>query len=414
MGWSGATDGSQARTTALSASLKKERFVWLDDLLGALLTAVGEYESGLVGADSADCSLLLAEAFIRSHAMPTPSTPQAHLHGESSVGATKMDRVVLRGLGARYRVQGRIGRLSVFFRERASADALVLTKTWTVEPGHTPPAGPAIGRRRIIKTMAQTLATANVTTKGATRRPNREVEISASGLQTSVLRGTGSRLDTESDYGKISETLAARAASVFSPRIRAGRVVTLDFVKVVRAGWDPGAQTVWGELADANDATIIVASPWTPEAPAAPGVLCRALTSGARYLTGEASLRRGTLWVEPLSIGFEDEPVAVDLADDESMQGLPVAPLPTPDDPVAHAALAARGWILSTAVRGVSNLTGAQLAQGEGLVPLLHGVGLLRLGDAVQRLVDDRDRVDAWGRAAARAELTLHALARTT
>ncbi|MEM6531398.1 MAG: hypothetical protein AAF654_02175, partial [Myxococcota bacterium] len=228
-GWAGALEGIEMRVAPVVAALGKRRFVWLADLLERLLVAMRESDEGLASADATECSDLLAELYMRCRAQPTPRAPAGHLYGEGVAGETKLDRVVLRALGARYRVSGRIGRLSLFFREQGSRDALVLERSWTVDEGHRPPPGPEVGRRRLLNTTVEMLSTSNVMTRGAKRRPNRVIDVSAQRLQTSILRGSGQGLDTESDYAALRTRLSTRVPLAMSPRVRAWRVVVLKF-----------------------------------------------------------------------------------------------------------------------------------------------------------------------------------------
>ncbi len=412
-GWSSALEGIEPRAAAVRATLGKQRMVWLEDLLESLLGAMRDNDARLASADPLACSHLLTELHMRCGARPTARAPRDHLYGQSAGGATKLDHVVLRGLGARYRVTGRVGRLSVFFRERATSDALVLERNWLVDEGHTPPSGPVIGRRRLVGTTVDLPATSNVTTRGATRRPNRVIDISKQRMQTSIVRGSGQRLDVSEDYAALRDRFAARVPRAMTPRVRAWQVVVVPFGDVVDAGYDPGTRTVWGILADEGGNRVIVASEWHPEAPAGPGLLGRALTEGANYLTAEAHLRRGTLWLEPLTIGF-DAPLAVDLHPELDIPRLPTAPLPLAEDPLAALVDSARAWLGDAARRGLAHLTHAQLAHGADHADRLEQAGFVALAGKLRAVVSADDRVPYWREASARVELTSHVLARSS
>ena len=413
-GWAGALAGVKPRVADLRARLDREHLVWLTDVVDSLMSALDDCESGLVSADAARCSDLIAELGVRCRARPSARVPRAHLHGEGVAGATQLDRVVLHGLGARYRVRGRVGQLSLFFRESKSDDALVLERRWTVDDGARPPSGPEIGKRRLVGTPAGALATSNITTHGARREPNRVIKVSSRRMQTSIVPGTGSRLEPITDYRALRDRLAQRPPATLSPRVRAWRVVVLALGEVEAAGYDPGTRTVWGVLVDPSGGRAIAASEWLPEAPAGPGLLGRALLSGARTLTAEASLRRGALWLEPLAIRFDDLPVAVDLHEDvELPSGLPPATLPHPDDPLARTIAEVRAWLREICRRGVSHLTGAHLDQGRAWARRLGDTGLVELAGAVRALTEaSEDRVAAWHTATTRAALLGHLLAR--
>ena len=263
-------------------------------------------------------------------------------------------------------------------------------------------------------TAAGVLAAGNVTTKAARRRPNRAVEVGSRRMQTSVTRGTGQRLEATTDYGALRARLAARAPEALSPRVRAWRVVVLMWGSVLAAGYDPGARTVWGLLADDEGEQVMVSAEWLPEAPGGPGLLARALVEGADFVTGEASLRRGQLWLEPLLIGFGDTPMTLDLSEDVELPDLPTAAVPDPESALAGLVGAARGWLGETCRRGVRHLTEAQLAQGRTHATRLAEAGLLDLGRALEAVTQaETDRLDAWNRASARAEMLAHVLART-
>jgi hypothetical protein len=411
-GWSGALQGIEPRAAAVQAALRRRRLVWLDDLFESLLAAMRDNHAGLASTDPHACSHLLTELHMRCSARPSARAPRDHLHGQGVSGATKLDHVVLRGLGARYRISGRVGRLSVFFRERGSDDALVLERSWTVDEGNTPPPGPVMGRRRLVGTTVDVLATSNVTTRGATRRPNRVIDISKHRMQTSVMRGSGQRLEASEDYGALLEQLAARVPQAMGPRVRAWRVVVVSFGDVEDAGYDPGTRTVWGVLADKNGKHLIVTSEWHPEAPAGPGLLGRALTEGANFITAEAHLRRGTLWLEPLTIGF-DAPLAVDLHPEVEIPRLPTAAVPLPEDPLAVLVESARAWLGDAARRGLAHLTHSQLTQGRDHAERLETAGLTSLGAVLRSVTSDGGRVLNWCAASTQAELAAHVLART-
>lgn len=411
-GWSGALEGIEPRVATVRAALRKRRLVWLDDLVESLLGTMQDNQAGLASADPLACSHLLTELHIRCSARPTAKVPRDHLHGQGVSGATKLDHVVLRGLGARYRVSGRVGRLSVFFRERASDDALVLERSFTVDEWNTPPSGPVIAKRRLVGTTVEVLATSNVTTRGATRRPNRVVDISQHRMQTSIMRGSGQRLKVHEDYRALRDQLAARAPQAMAPRVRAWRVVVVSFESVCDAGYDPGTRTVWGVLADKEGNRLLVTSEWHPEAPAGPGLLGRALTEGADYLTAEARLRRGTLCLEPLTIGFE-APVAVDLHPDVEIPTLSAATVPLPEDPLAVLVESARAWLGDAARRGLAHLTPSQLKQGDAHAKRLDQAGLAALAAKLRSVSSDEGRVDHWCSATTHFELAAHVLART-
>ncbi len=412
-GWGGALEGIAPRIQVLGVGLSKHRLVWLEDLVDTFAGRLDEYASGVTGSDAQVCNALLTEAAMRVSAHPCGGIPQSHLHGEGISGATKLDQVLLRGLGARYRVSGRVGRLSVFFCESGSEDALVMQRTWTVEQGATVPSGPAIASRRLAGATARSLATANVTTTGATRKPNRVIDVTSRRLQTSVMPGTGARLKLQDDYAAICERLAARAPEALSPRVRAWRVQALAFGEVQDLGYDPGQRTVWGVIVDAEGTRAMVVAEWRPEAPAGPGLLARALLQGASYLTAEVYLRRGMLWLEPLTLGFAEGPVPVDLHEEVEIPQLPTAALPNPDDPLVTVVHSAQDWLGQVALRGVAHLTRAQLDAGAHQVRSLQDAGLIELGAELRGVIDvSGDRVAAWRRASARAEVMTHVLAR--
>ncbi|MEL6543877.1 MAG: hypothetical protein AAFQ82_04580, partial [Myxococcota bacterium] len=411
-GWTGALEGIETRSAPLRAALDKGRRVWLVDLLDALLAAVGESDDGSAGADALECSRLLAEVSMRCNARPNPKTPAGHLYGEGVSGTTKLDHVVLRAIGARYRVTGRTGRLSVFFRERGSTDALVLERNWTVDDGQVPPPGPEIAKRRLVGTPLSLLATSNITTRGAARRPNRVLDVSSNRLQTSVLRGSGQRLETIDDYSELRDRMSQRAPATLGPRIRAWSVVVIAMGEVESMGYDPGTRTVWGVIADSHGHTLTLVSEWYPEAPAAPALLARALCEGGvSYICAEASLRQGRLWLEPLTIGF-DAPVAVDLHPECEIPPLPVAAVPLTRDPLVSVLRDVEEWLGGVARRGVSHLGPAQRRQAQTLVARLQEVGFEELARDIKKTLEEDQAVQGWNDLASRAYLTSYLLAR--
>ncbi len=413
-GWAGSLKGVDMRLAQLTSMLKKERLVWLEDLLESLVTALRESALGLTGADPLLCSHLLTEVMMRAKATPSDRVPRGYLYGEETTGTTKLDHVVLRGLGARYRVYGQTGRLSLFFCEANHDDALVMERQWTVDKNTAVPTGPAVGKRRLVGTTTEVLATSNITTQGATRRANRVIDVRRNRMQTAVMRGSGTHVHTYTDYTALREKLSKRVPEMLSPRVRAWRVVAVSIHEVETAGYDPGSRTVWGILVDEHGGRALVTSEWRPEAPAGPALLARALREGAENLSAEAYLRRGQLWLEPLSITFEGVPVPVDLHEDIEMPALDLAEVPQPGDALATSLAQTRAWLGDAARRGVSHLTGAQLAQGHTETQRLHEAGFYQLAATLQDILSDGDRVAAWGRATTRLELLTHALARVT
>lgn len=410
-GWSGALEGIQRRVAPIQRGLSRACLVWLEDLLENVTDALREHEQGTASVDTGAVAALLSELDMRCRACPSPALPRQLVHGEGSTGETKLDQVQLRGLGARYRVNGQVGTLSLFLRESGSDDALCLERRFLVDEGATPPAGPDVAARRLLGTNAGVIASGTITTRGARRRPNRLVDVSAQRLQTSVLRGTGRRLEAEADYAALAERLSARAPYTLSPRVRAWRVCVLRWGEVIEHGYDPGRQTVWGELADEHGARLHVASEWLPEAPAGPALLARALLQGAEFITGEAHLRGGQLWLEPLLIGFDSAPAAVDLHPPLELPELRKQIVPWPEHPVARHVSEARAWLAEVSRRGVAHLTAPQRQLGRELAERACAAGLLEMGTALQELTE-APNAERWNRACTRGVLLEHLLAR--
>lgn len=414
-GWSGAATGLAPRLAALRAGLDKARFVWLVDLADALVAAITEHEAASGTADGERVGRLLAEAHLRTAARPTELAPRGHLWGDGPSGATELDHLVLRGLGARYRVVGNTGHLEVYFREGANPDALVLERSYPVDDGHRPPTGPVVGRRQVARSTLAVLAGGTVTTRASRRRPNRVVEIRGRQLQTSITAGTGRELLTlaEASYEQARSRLAGRSPLAFSPRVRAWQIVVLRWGQVVAAGYDPGRRTVWGVLEDEDGGRVVLAAEWRPEAPGATAVLTEALAGAeVRFVTGEARLRDGQLWVEPLLVGFASGMRSLDFEPDAPLAELPVSAVPEPDEALAVLVESCRGWLFEAARRGLRLLTGGQLEAARALAEKLREAGLLELADALDGAAATGDRLDAWNRAVARVELLEHLLAR--
>jgi len=418
-GWTGEVAALLAPVAALRRRLERARRVWLADLLSELAEAFHAVDQARSTADVDHIQRLIAELALRSGSRPCDDWPRGHLHGDRPAGATPLDHLVLRALGARYRVRGAVGTVSIFLRADGHPDTLVLERKYTVEPGRSAPRGPVIAERRLARSTVRTLAAGTLTTRAAKRRPNRLVEVGGGRrLDTALVPSTGRRLEASAraDYAELQRIFASRPPDALAPRLRASRVAVVRMGEVRQVAYDPGAQVVWGVLADEEGHPLLVSAAWRPEAPGAPAALAAALLDpgSTRFMTAELRLRAGRLHAEPILLATgEDQLTVVDFVDDAPIPPLPVMALPDPDGPLERAVSRSQSWLAETARRGVELLTHNQLATGRSLARTLREVGLLELASAVAQVAgESSERAPGWQRAAARCLLLEHALAR--
>ncbi|MCA9570492.1 MAG: hypothetical protein KC656_21765, partial [Myxococcales bacterium] len=228
-GWTGAVDALVGRVEALEAEAGHAGLVWLADLLATLREAVGRYTAGHRAADAHSVGALVGELGLRARTPPGPALPRAWLHGEGRMERTSLDHTVLRGIGARVRPDGDTTVLQVFLRDGDARDALVLMRRHDGAPD-----GEALARRRLLGSTVATVCTGNITTRAASRLPNRAVEVGGqTSRQTAVLPDGGASLERAArPLAEVREELAGRVPSALGPRIRASRVVLTAFTEV--------------------------------------------------------------------------------------------------------------------------------------------------------------------------------------
>jgi len=398
-GWTGGGEVLAQRLAVLQDQLGRARMVWVADLVDQLGQVLRDYASGASTADAEHVGALLGELGMRVQA----KGPRADRVGSQSSGATALDHTVLRGVGARYRREGEVARLQVFFQEGAGRDALVLEKRYTPDEEGEVPSGASLGKRRLLGSATQALASGHVTTKAATRLPNRLVRVRGqASRQTAVTPGSGRTLAEQAEtLGEVRARLEARDPAPIAARVRAWRVAVTRWSDVEMVAWDPGRRTVWGWIRDDTDRAL-VAVEWRPEAPGGAACLARALLAeGGGVVAAEAFLREGRLYLEPLALSTAAGLEVPDLADDIARAELPVIAWPEVEGPHEAAVHEAQRLLSELAQRGLGQLTTPQLARVERVAKGLRTVGLNDLAGTLDGLRGE-DRLGAWRQSWAR------------
>jgi hypothetical protein len=398
-GWTGGGEVLAQRLAVLTDAVGRARMVWVADLLAQLGQVLAEYDDGASTADVDAVGALIGELGLRVRA----KGPRGERVGAQSMGATALDHTVLRGVGARYRMEGGSAWLQVFFQEGTGRDALVLEKRFALdEEGQALP-GPRVAQRRLFGGTPTALASGHVTTKAATRLPNRLVQVKGqASRQTAVTPGSGASLAQQAEsLATVRQRLTERDPASLAARVRAWRVVVTGWTEVETVAWDPGRRVVWGWVADDTDQAL-VAIEWRPEAPGGAACLARALLAeGGGVLGAEAFLREGRLWLEPLVLSTSAGHEVPDLADDTPRPELPVLALPDAEGVHSKAVHEAQRLLAELAQRGLGSLTSPQLARVGRAAKGLRAVGLGELAEALEGLQQE-DRVGAWRRSWAR------------
>lgn len=389
-------DGLQARTDALLARLRKHRRVWIVDLVEALQERLAASARGELGADVGAVAALLTEAEARARSQPGPEFPASELYGDASVGGTKLEHVVLRGLGARYRVQGRTATLELLFREGESADPLVLQRSWVSESDGPAVPGPVLAQRRWVGASIDVLAGGNITSRGVVRHPNRRIEVSSQRLSTSVGRGEGPRPGTDTrSTAELYAALSARPPAEVSARSRTSSIVVVDPGEVRALGYDPGRRALWCLLGD-PDCPALLVSEWRPEAPGGPAAVARALRSEPKAVVAEARLRGARLELTPLGLTSAEGFVCPDLAPEAPLPDLQALPVPEHEDPLGAFIEGVDARLADLVPSGLRNISGRQLEAVAALATQAEAAGLERVRDGLRRLLDDEGREQAW------------------
>ncbi len=403
-GWAGGGEVLAQRMAVLEDQLGRARMVWVADLVAQLRQLLLEYDEGASTADADAVGALVGELGLRVRA----KGPRADRVGAQSVGATDLDHTVLRGVGARYRVEGGSPRLQVFFQEGGGRDALVLEKGFRPDDDGSIPPGALLGRRRLLGAATRSLASGHVTTKAATRLPNRLVQVKGqASRQTAVTPGSGRSLaEVAEPLAVVRQRITEREPASLAARVRAWRVVVIRYTTVELVAWDPGRRVVWGWIADVPEEgepeRALVAIEWRPEAPGNVACLARALLAeGGGVLAAEAFLREGRLWLEPLALSTAAGLEVPDLAEDEPRPELPVMALPEAEGAHSLAVHDAQRLLAELAQRGLGQLTNPQLARVQRVAKGLRQVGLADLATALEGL-GEADRLTAWRRSWAR------------
>jgi len=398
-GWTGGGEVLAQRLSVLQEQVGRARMVWVSDLVGQLGQVLTEYDDGASTADGDAVGALIGELGLRVRA----KGPRAERVGSQSMGATALDHTVLRGVGARYRMENGGARLQVFFQEGSGRDALVLEKRFPLDEKGLPPPGPRVAKRRLFGGTPAALASGHVTTKAATRLPNRLVQVKGqASRQTAVTPGSGKALAQQVEsLATVRRRLSERDPASLAARVRAWRVVVSGWTEVEMVAWDPGRRVVWGWVADETDRAL-VAIEWRPEAPGGASCLARALLAeGGGVLGAEAFLREGRLWLEPLVLSTAAGHEVPDLAADTPRPELPVLALPDAEGEHSKAVHVAQRLLAEFAQRGLGHLTTPQLARVGRVAKALRGVGLGEMATALEGLQAE-DRLTAWRRSWAR------------
>ncbi|MBL8300050.1 MAG: SWIM zinc finger family protein [Rhodanobacteraceae bacterium] len=301
LGWNWSVDGlDELRTLLLAQAARSSRF---DPR--RLLDVLAEFAARLAAAAAAA-------------AVDKPRLPAARILGIGIRGEVALDHLKLVSLGLQCWSDDSTDGARVLFADPDTLAVTVLERSWPRESGQP---GSSLLQRRVAGQSLRQLASAQVVTRGAKRRANGLIDISALARQTSVLPLSPNSWDGLTtplrmpNAGALRQYLGEAVPDFVQPRQAISHVHVLPVAELGAWGWDAAASTLRAHLRCSNDAVDVdgcADDDWIElvlaqdtAAAGAVDVLAAALADIAdppRYVAGLAGMHAGSLRLVPLAL----------------------------------------------------------------------------------------------------------------
>lgn len=301
LGWSWPIDGlDELRALMLAQAARSSRF---DPR--RLLDVLAEVAARLASAS-------------RAAGTAMPRLPAARILGVGVRGEVALDHLKLVSLGLQCWSDDGADGARVLFADPDTLAVTVLERSWPRDGAA--PTTPTLQRRVAGQPLRQ-LAAAQVVTRGAKRRANGVIDISALARQTSVLPLSPGSWDglapplRQPDAAALVRHLRDAEPDFVQPRQAIAHVHVLPVAEVGTWGWDASAQTLHARLRCTStdsigvegqeDQWIDLALAHDPAANGAVDVLAGVLSDTddpPRQIAGLARLRGGGVWFLPLAL----------------------------------------------------------------------------------------------------------------
>lgn len=241
--------------------------------------------------------------------------PASQILGIGVRGEVALDHLKLVSLGLQCWSEERAEGARVLFADPDTLAVTVLERQWPREEGG---AATSLLNRRVAGQSLGQLAAAQVVTRGAKRRANGLVDISALARQTSVLPLSARSWDgltaplRQPGAAALARHLREAAPDFVRPRQAIAHVHVLPVADVGEWGWDAAAQTLRGRLRCAAGEDEAVAADWVrltlrhePAAAGAVDTLAAVLADAAdppRQIAATVRLEAGEVCLSPLAV----------------------------------------------------------------------------------------------------------------
>ncbi len=419
-----------ARFALARLGLERAHLAWPLSALEEVEALAGAYGRRSAVYTPQRLASCLAEVFARARAgLGGGELPVSLVLGSDEPPEAALDQVRLASLGARVQADGDERSVEVLLADPHSQSVLVLRREYRPQDGKAED-GPELARRAAVSgSPLGMVATGQIVSNAAVRRPSRLVSFSTGPLKkTSVLAG-GAALEAVppalvvTDGEAFAAAQAARPPRALRARLLAEDVRAFSVARVVSAGYLAGEQAVRAVCEDGAGNPFRVELRHRAQAPAALEALALHLGSASlAAVIGEGTRAGGELVVEPIAV-VADRLVALDLEASTpeghaALAALPRAPAKALPTALAQAVDEARE-ALAQAVHG--GMRAAAPGWSERLREArakLHEVGLERAAKDLHALElaqaaagasgaegDERRAVEAWATAALRLQL---------
>ncbi|MCQ4164036.1 SWIM zinc finger family protein [Tahibacter harae] len=386
--------GLEAAHAALLQRLAAQGWSWPAGCLAELRELIQDQADRSSRFDPLRLLQVLAETAARlaaatqAAAQAQPVLPASQILGVGVRGEVALDHLKLVSLGLQCWSDARSDGARILFADPDTLAVTVLERSWPRVDGQAPT--PLLGRRVAGQNLRQ-LAAAQVVTRGARRRANGLVDISALARQTSVLplsaqswEGLAAPL-RQPGGAALARHLRTAQPDFVRPRQAIAHVHVLPVAAVLDWGWDAAEQTLYARLLCADDAEqaepgdeVQLALPYQTAAPSAVDALAALLADGddpPRRIAATASLVQGEVRLMPLSLLTAQRAVVLQ-ASPAAAQTLPGQP-PAPPRGALQALLEkVREELVLWARQGLRQQPASALRRLRGLADELAVLGL--------------------------------------
>lgn len=408
----GVTDASEAMVSRFAAAtrpLEEAGFQWPREAVQALDVSLSEYRQRSAAYQPSIPATIVCELHARARASASRGAhPAAAVLGQDVAPETRMDHLGLTALGVRVTGAKQMRRADVFVAVPADRMVLVFRREFALDPDAS--AVDSLATRSALPGIPLgTLARGQIVTAAARRRANRELIFGRSVVaKTSVTpqRGEWDSLPEPivvRDFAKLAEDLRTRVPPMIGPRYLADRMHVLAVHNATDYVYRVAEQRIEFGVTDAQDNVVRVRLEHRAVAPGAVDALASACTKGIRFISGEVSIQRGELVLEPISV-VTDRVIALDLEEPrgDSLVTARGAPPPTPD-PLGQALQGALDLVDQGLHTGLLRAPRPWLEAVRAAAGRLAEVGLSRTSASVRRLFDAVTQLQVGGTSEARS-----------